>query len=247
MPILFWVILSTFLVSLISLIGVFTLSLRDQTLKKVVGFLVDLSIGVLMAAAFLDLIPDAIERFGLKGIFLYVLVGFFTFFLIEKLFRWRHCHEEDCPVHTFAYVNLLGETVHNFTDGLIIGASFIVDFHLGVATVLAVVSHEIPHEIGDFGILVYAGFKKTKALFFNFLTALSAIIGGIVGYYISTYTGAAANFLLPFAAGGFLYIAASDLIPEVIEERNIKKSLLSFTIAVLGILLIYVLKSLVPE
>lgn len=247
MSILFWVLISTFLVSLLSLIGVFTLILKDELLKKVVSFLVNLSIGVLMGVAFLDLIPEAVKKIGAKNIFLYVLIGFFLFFLIEKLLHWRHCHEEHCPVHTFAYINLLGDAVHNLTDGLIIGASFVVSFHLGVAAVLAVVFHEIPHEIGDFGVLIYAGFKKTKALFFNFITALAAIFGGILGFYLSSYINNFLVFLLPFAAGGFIYIAASDLIPEARKEHNIKKSLLSFIIAVIGILLIYFMKIIMPE
>ncbi|MFA5877854.1 MAG: ZIP family metal transporter [Candidatus Staskawiczbacteria bacterium] len=247
MPILLLVLASTLLVSLLSLIGAFVLALKEKTLNKIVNFLVDLSVGVLMAVALLDLVPDAIEKFGPENIFLYLLTGFFLFFLIEKLLHWRHCHDEHCEVHNFAYINLLGESVHNLTDGLIIGAAFVASVPLGFATVFAVVLHEIPHEMGNFGVLIYAGFQKKKALMFNFLTGLTAVIGGAVGYYLSSYVGLTANFLLPFAAGGFIYIAASDLIPEGRKERNIKKSVAGFAIAVIGVLIIYSIKIYFPE
>lgn len=247
MFILIPILIFTFLVSLLSLLAAFSLLLKDKILNKVVNFLVDLSIGVLLAVAFLDLIPDAIDKFGFKNIFLYVLAGFFLFFLIEKLLHWRHCHDDSCPIHTFAYINLLGESVHNFTDGLIIAASFVINYNLGIATVLAVILHEIPHEIGNFGVLIYAGFKKTKALYFNFLTGLAAVLGGLLGFYLSSLAGITANFLLPFAAGGFIYIAASDLIPEGRKERNVKKSIAGFVISIIGVLLVYFVKIIFPE
>jgi len=244
---LFWVLTSTILVSLVSLVGIFFLAFRDAFLKKIITFLVSLSIGVLIGVAFLDLIPESEEKFGAKNLFLFVLIGFFLFFLIEKILHWRHCHEEECPVHTFAYINLLGDAVHNLTDGLIIGASFFVDFNLGLMTVLAVVMHEIPHEIGELGVLIYAGFKKTRALLFNFLTGLTAVFGGVAGFFLSGYINNFVAFLLPFAAGGFIYIAASDLIPEVREEKDIKKSFLNFFIAVLGVSVIYLIKNISSE
>lgn len=245
---IFLVILSTVLVSLLSLIGVFTLSLKDYILNKIVKILVNLSIGVLLGVAFLDLIPESAKKYGINNnIFLYVIIGFFLFFLIEKLFHWRHCHEGDCPVHSFAYINLLGDAVHNFTDGMIIGASFVSGFGLGFASVLAVIFHEIPHEIGNFGVLIFAGFKKTRALFFNFITALTAVLGGIIGVYLSSHISNFISFLLPFAAGGFIYIAASDLIPATKEEENLRKSLLNFLIALIGFLLIFFLIKIMPE
>ena len=247
MPILFWVIASNILVSLVSLIGVFFLSFSDKAIRIIVSFLVDLSIGVLLAVAFLNLVPEAISKSPGESVFFYVLTGFFLFFLIERILRWRHCHESDCPIHTFAYINLLGDAVHNFTDGLLIGASFVADFNLGIATVVAVVFHEIPHEIGELGVLIYAGFKKSKALTFNFLTALTAILGGVVGFFLSSLINNFLVFLISFAAGGFIYIAASDLIPEVRKERAVGKSLLSFAVAVLGIFLVYFMKTVMPE
>lgn len=239
---IFLVLISTIIVSLISLIGILVISLRDELLKKIVDFLVFLSVGVLLGVAFLDLIPEALEEFDNDNIFLFVLVGFFLFFAIERILQWRHCHKAECPVHSFGYVNLFGDAVHNLTDGLIIGASFAVSIPLGVASVIAVIFHEIPHEIGEFGVLLYAGFTKTKALFFNFLSALTAILGGVIGFYLSSYTDNFTLFLLPFAAGGFIYIAASDLIPEI--QKDHKKPLISFSIPVLGVLLVYLAKML---
>lgn len=239
-----WVLISTIFVSLISLIGVFTLGFNEKVLKRIVNFLVSLSIGVLIGVAFLDLIPEATAKGKKEDIFLYVLIGFFLFFLIEKILGWRHCHEEECPIHSFAYINLFGDAVHNLTDGLIIGASFFTDFNLGVVTVFAVIMHEIPHEIGNFGVLLYAGFKKAKALLFNFITALTAIAGGIFGYFISSHVDNFTIFLLPFAAGGFIYIAASDLIPEVRKRDKGRGSFSSFIVAALGVLIIYLIKNI---
>jgi len=229
------------------LIWVFVLAFREDFLKKIINFLVSLSIGVLLGVAFLDLIPESVEKSGGEKAFIYILIGFFLFFFIEKILHWRHCHEEHCPVHAFAYMNLIGDAVHNFTDGLIIGASFVVDFRLGIATTFAVALHEIPQEIGDLGVLIYAGFKRSKALFFNFITALTAVAGGVLGFYISSFTDNFTQFLLPFAAGGFIYIAASDLIPESKKERNIKKSVLNFIVAAFGVLLIYLVRIIAKE
>ncbi|MBL7159805.1 ZIP family metal transporter [Candidatus Microgenomates bacterium] len=238
---LFLIILANFLISLLSLLGLFTLSLKEKLFEKILFTLIALSAGALMGGAFLHLIPEAIEEFNDPQIFLYVLVGFVLFFLMEKLLHWRHCHEGKCPEHTFAYMNLLGDVVHNFIDGLTIAASFIVNPSLGFVTALAVALHEIPQEIGDFGVLIYGGFSKKKALILNFSIALTAILGGIFGFFLSN-TINLNRFLLPFAAGGFIYIASSDLIPEIKKETDRKKSFLSFTIFILGILLMYLLR-----
>lgn len=245
MSTLLWIIISTFLVSIIAFIGVFSLAIKEKLLERILLILVTLSAGALMGGAFLHLIPEAAE-FS-KNIFLYVLVGFTAFFFIEKVLHWRHCHKEKCPVHSFAYMNLFGDAVHNFIDGLIIAASFIADIHLGIITTIAVAFHEIPQEIGDFGVLVYGGFKRMRALFLNFITALTAIFGGIVGYFMSSYIDHSVTFLLPFAAGGFIYIAASDLIPEI-RQGTIKvslwRTLTIFGIFIIGIALMYSLKFL---
>lgn len=236
------IIAATLLVSIISVIGIITLILKKKLLDEILLILVSLSAGALMGGAFLHLIPEALEKFESFNLFLYVLIGFGLFFFIEKVLYWRHCHKGKCPVHTFAYMNLLGDGVHNFIDGLIIAASFIVAIPLGLVTTLAVALHEIPQEIGDFGVLVYGGFDKFKALSLNFITALTAIVGGIVGYFLSTYIEASTAFLIPFAAGGFIYIAASDLVPEIRKEMKFEKYITSFIVFVIGILVMYAVK-----
>jgi len=244
MNILIWIILATIVVSLLALVGIITLAFKERFLKKILLFLIALSAGALMGGAFLHLIPESLEQISTEGTVISLLAGFILFFIIEKVLHWRHCHEGKCPIHTFAYTNLIGDTLHNFLDGLIIAAGFIVDIRLGIITTLAIIMHEIPQEIGDFGVLVYAGFSKFRALALNFLTALTAVFGGIVGYFLSSYVENITMFLVPLAAGGFIYIAASDLIPEIRKETNLKKSLLSFGIFILGIIIMYALKFL---
>ncbi|MFH1234059.1 MAG: ZIP family metal transporter [Candidatus Diapherotrites archaeon] len=242
MDALIWILLSTFMVSLISFLGILTLIINDRHLEKIVMALVALSAGALMGGAFLHLIPEAVEKFSDYNIFIYILVGFVVFFFIEKILHWRHCHLKKCPIHTFAYMNLFGDAVHNFIDGMIIAASFCIDIPLGIATTLAVAIHEIPQEIGDFGVLIYGGFSKFKALFWNFICALTAVFGGVFGYFLSGHMESSTIFLLPFAAGGFIYIAASDLIPEIRKETNLIKSLITFGTFILGIGLMLAVK-----
>jgi len=164
--------------------------------------------------------------------------------LIEKVFHWRHCHEPECPVHTFGYMNLVGDSIHNFIDGLIIAAAFLTDIPLGISTTIAIAMHEIPQEMGDFGVLIYSGFEKNKALLLNFLVALTVILGAVLGYFLAAGVGPLKMYLLAFAAGGFLYISASDLIPEIRKEQSIRKSLISFGYFILGIGLMYWLKNI---
>jgi len=244
--ILFWIVLSTFLVSLIALISIIAFLIKEEILEKVIFFLISLSIGALMATAFFHLIPEALEleKENKEKVFLIVIVGFLMFFIVEKIFHWRHCHEKECPIHSFAYINLLGDIIHNFIDGLIIAAAFLENFPLGVITTFAVIIHEIPHELGNFGVLVYGGFKKSRAIILNFATAIFAILGGIIGFYLYHLTENFISFLIPFSAGGFIYIAASDLIPETRKETNPKKILLNFIILGIGIIIIYGLKFL---
>lgn len=240
---LLWILLTTFIVSLISFIGVAALVLSEKLLKKILLALVGFAAGALIGGAFLHLLPETIGSgvASLENIFMTVIIGFMMFFVLEKLL-WRHCHEKACPIHVFAYLNLFGDGVHNFIDGLVMAASFIISVPLGLITTLAIAAHEIPQEIGDFGVLVYGGLKPRKALFLNFVTALTAVAGGIAGYYLYPYLGGAMIYLLPFAAGGFLYIAASDLVPELHKETNTVKTVMSFASFLAGIILMWGVK-----
>jgi len=236
---------SVFIVSLMSLIGVFTIGLNREFLSKIVLYLVSFSAGSLFGGAFLHLLPEAVKEFGFgTEISLYLLSGIAVFFIIEKTIHWHHCHNfpaGKCELKSFGYMNLIGDGIHNFIDGMIIAGSFIASTSLGIATTLAVIFHEIPQEIGDFGVLIHSGFTRKKALTMNFLSALTALLGAIAVVLVSSLTENILVFLLPFAAGNFIYIAGSDLIPELHKEYELKKSiglLLSF---VAGIILMWLL------
>ena len=247
---LLYIIGSTFLISLIAFVGVLTLFLKEKLLDKLLLVLVSLSAGALIGGAFLHLLPEAILKVGadadaLLNIFLYLLLGFCIFFILEQFIRWHHhhgCHGEECNIKPFSYLILISDGVHNFIDGLIIAGSFVINPSVGIVTTVAVALHEIPQELGDFGVLVYGGFDKTKALFLNFISALTAILGGIAGYFLSAWVEGSAVYLLSFAAGNFIYIASSDLIPEIKHKENLKKSLLHFAVFLIGIGLMLLMK-----
>ena len=210
----------------------------DQVLILLVGF----AAGGLIGGAFLHLLPEAVEQSKGEVVFFFALIGFSVFFLMERYLYWRHCHEGVCDIHTFTYLNLIGDGVHNFTDGLIIAASFVADFKLGMVTTLAVILHEVPQEIGDFGILVYGGFSKYRALFFNFICALAAILGAVIGYVLSGITENISTFLISFTAGGFIYIAASDLLPELHKQKDVKRANFAFLTFMLGLIFMALFK-----
>lgn len=239
-----WAIGASVVVSLISLVGIFTFLFNDKLLNKLLILLIGFSAGGLIGGAFLHLLPEALEHDGSINTYIYLILGFIMFFVLERYFLWRHCHNGICDVHPFSYLNLIGDGIHNFFDGLIIGSSFLVDIKFGVITTATIVFHEIPQEIGDFGVLVYGGFGKYKALFFNLLSALTAIVGAVIGFYFGENIANFSSIMLPFAAGGFIYIASCDLIPEIHKQSDIKKSSLSMLFFILGILFIYIIKQI---
>ena len=229
---------SVIVISGISLMGVLVLWLKDQQLKKILLYVVSFSAGGLFGAVFFHLIPEAVEESGFgMSTSLLILSGILFSFVIEKFLQWRHCHiptSGEHP-HSFAYMNLLGDAVHNLLDGLIVGGSYLASIPLGVSTTFAVIFHEIPQEIGDFGVLIHGGFTKKKAVWFNFLTALTAIVGAVIALVVGTVVEGFIPLLIPFAAGNFIYIAGSDLIPELRKDKpNFKKSALQITFITLG-------------
>jgi len=239
-----YTLLSVFIVSLISLIGVFTFAISAEKIKKLLIYFVSFAAGSLLGDAFIHLIPEAFESVENKILLSSsILAGILAFFVMEKFLHWRHCHEVACAdhPHPFSYVLLAGDALHNFIDGLVIAASYLVSIPVGIATTLAVVFHEIPQEIGDFGSLIYGGFKKSKALLFNFLTALTAIAGALIVLVLQISGGQLTKFLIPFAAGGFIYVASADLIPELHKNTNPRISAVQFASFVLGIALMYLL------
>jgi len=236
-------IISVLIVSLISFSGALTLAIKKEKLKDLLIYFVSFSAGALLGDVFIHLLPEVVEEYNhsISLIFIYVLVGILTSFILEKIICWRHCHLPITKnhIHNFAWMNLWGDFFHNFIDGLTIAASYLLNTGAGIATTLAVAFHEIPQEIGDFGVLLHGGFKVKKALFLNFLTALSAVLGAIVILLLNNKIELLALFLVPFAAGNFIYIASSDLIPELHKETEIKKGLIQTITFLLGVLVMY--------
>jgi len=232
-------LVSVFIVSLISLIGVFSLSIKQDKLKKVLIYLVAFSAGALFGGAFLHLLPELVEEGFNLNISYLILSGIVLFFVLEKLVLWNHCHMPitKTHVHSFAVMNLVGDGFHNFLDGLIIGVSYLISIPVGVATTMAILLHEIPQEIGDFGVLIHGGFSRGKALFVNFLSALVAVFGTVVSLILGGYVSNIQRILIPIAIGGFIYIAGSDLIPELHKHTLRKESILQLLAFVLGIVL----------
>lgn len=238
-------LISVFIVSVISLVGIFTLIINKNKLNKILLYLVSFSAGALFGGAFLHLLPEAAEEHGLTTqIALYLILGILIFFILEKFIHWRHCHIPTSKKHSHpvAVMNIVGDGLHNLIDGMVIAGSYLASPALGIATTIAVVLHEIPQEIGDFGVLLHAGWSKLKALFFNFLSALMAVIGAIISLMIGTNIEGYLLFLLPLTAGGFIYIAGSDLIPELHKESSASKSFIQFAFIVLGVLVMASLK-----
>lgn len=244
---LIYTLLSVIGISLVSFAGVFTLSWRKKAVHSVLSLLVALAAGTMIGTTFLHLLPEAAESLEPEKLFGAVLISFLIFFSIERFLHWRHCHEDDCEVHTYGYMNLLGDGVHNFLDGVIIAAAYGAGFEIGVATTVAVILHEIPQEIGDFGVLLKAGYSEKKALFMNFVSALAAVLGGVVGYVLASQSEVFVQFLTPFAAGSFLYIAGTDLLPQLQNEKSKQKSALSMFVFLGGVLLMFMLQLLVHE
>lgn len=232
-------ILAVALVSLISVIGIFALTLRENYLRTGVFVLVSLSVGALLGDAFIHLIPEALEEAESPlYVSLAIIGGVLFFFVIEKFFHWHH-HQglpEEPGIHPVGKMILVSDSVHNFIDGLIIGASFLVSTEVGIATTIAVILHEIPQEIGDFGVLLHAGYSRAKALWYNFLSALTAVAGAILALALGTSSAALAAWLIPLAAGGFIYIALSDLIPELHKEKSLRHSAVQFLWIIVGVL-----------
>ncbi|PLX28346.1 ZIP family metal transporter [Candidatus Parcubacteria bacterium] len=232
---------SVFLISIVSLISIIALGIKEHILKKILLYLVSFSTGALFGGAFFHLLPEIIGEVGFTfQVSTYIIVGILFSFIVEKFIHWRHCHHPEHihqKIHSFAYMNLFGDAVHNFIDGMIIAASYLVSIPVGIATTFAVILHEIPQEIGDFGVLLHGGMKKKKAILFNFLTALTAVLGAILVLVIGSSSEHITYFLIPFAAGGFIYIAGSDLIPELHKEKDSKKSFGQLLALILGIAL----------
>lgn len=233
-------LLSILAVSCVSMVGILTFSFTLEKIRNALFLLVSFAAGALLGDVFLHLLPEITKSTG--GIThaqsLYILGGIALFFVVEKIIHWRHCHQpagDASHIHPFAITNLIGDGLHNFIDGIIIGASYMVSIPLGLATTLAVIFHEIPQEISDFGVLIQGGFTKTQALVVNFISALTAVLGAILALSLGIF---ADTFVLPmmaFTVGIFIYIAGADLIPELHKELKVQKSIAQFFAFLAGI------------
>ncbi len=239
-------IFAALIVSLLSLVGISLLILKKEKLEKILFFLVSFSAGSLLGGAFFHLLAESLEKSSSFTVFKYAFIGFSVFFILEKILHWHHCHnrnENSCGnKKILGLQNLIGDGVHNFIDGLIIVSAFAVNPGLGVAVTISVALHELPQELSDFGVLLYSGFSRGKALFYNLFSALFAVLGALMGYFFIQQSQELILFLIPFAAGGFIYIAASDLIPEINKEKSLRKSLLSFAFFILAVLMMIALR-----
>lgn len=235
---------SVFVVSLTSLVGIVTFSLGLGRLKRLLLVLVSLSVGTLFGSTFFHLIPEAFEKQGFgPEVPLWILGGLLLFFVLEKFIHWRHCHvpaSSDHP-HPVVFMNLVGDGLHNFIDGVLIGAAFLVDVPTGITTSVAVLVHEIPQEIGDFGTLVWGGLPVRKALMFNFASALFALLGAVLVLILGPQVAGVEAQILPLTAGGFIYIAGSDLIPELRKTPGARDSATQLAAILAGLALIYLL------
>jgi len=241
-----WIVGSSLLMSAIALVGSVTLVLRESTLRLLLLPLVALAAGSLLGGAFFHMIPATVDTLGNRlSVYVWIVVGFGTFFILEQFLQWHHCHrtpsehaEHKTPL---GYLVLIADGLHNFICGLAVAGSFLIDIRLGLTTWIATAAHEIPQELGDFGVLVHSGWKARTALLFNVLSALTFLVGGVVAYVLSQ--GLDVTFLVPFAAGNFIYIAAADLVPEVNRQASARTGLAHLGAFVGGLSFLLVIKA----
>ena len=246
---LLYIVAATFVGGLLSVLV--AASLMVGVLTRVVHHLVSLSAGVLLATALLDVLPEAFESSASpQSLFLTLLIGLLFFFLLEKaeLYRHSHHHEGDEHHHLHGFDQqqagrggwsvILGDSIHNFCDGIIIAAAFLADTRLGVVTSLAIIAHEIPQEVGDYIVLLNAGFSRGRALFFNGVSALAAVVGGVIGYFIVGPWESLFPYLLVVASSSFIYVAVADLIPQLQQRLSLKQTLAQLAWLGAGLLIV---------
>lgn len=235
------ILASVTIVSLVSLIGILFVGMSESSMRRLTIALLGFATGALIGGALLHMLPEATEDSGPLA-FQYTALGILSFFVMEKFLYWRHCHDGVCPIHSFVYLNLLGDGLHNLIDGMIIAASFLYSYELGMTATLAVILHEIPQELGDFGVLIYGGLNKRRALMLNFVSAVTAVLGSLIAYYAAFYIQEAIFKLIPFAAGGFLYIASTDLMPELHKRTSPRDSFMQLFMIIAGLSVMLSLK-----
>jgi zinc and cadmium transporter len=237
----FWILGSGLLMSAIALVGSVTLVLREQTLQRILLPLVAFAAGSLLGGALFHMLPLALAQIESPGpVFLTAAAGFVVFLALEQFMHWHHCHRDLMDhVEPSTYLILIADGLHNFLGGLAVGGVFLVDVQLGIMAWLAAAMHEVPQELGDFGVLMHGGWKKASALWFNLISGLTFLLGGLVVYFASIRFQINTDYLIAFGAGNFLYIGASDLIPQINKEETLANNLLHFAALVAGLALLY--------
>ncbi|MFP3949503.1 MAG: ZIP family metal transporter [Candidatus Micrarchaeia archaeon] len=237
---MFWWILGTAVIdALLGFVGVFSLWFSKKDLNKLIHILVAFAAGSLLGGAFFHLLPESLVEIDAGSTMLLCLAGFVLFMIVESYFHWHRCKE--CKIHPFSYVMVIGDGIHNFLGGIILAASFLVSIPLGIATTIAIIAHELPQQLGIFGVLVSGGFERNKAILYSFAAQSTVVLGAIVGYFLSGITEGFVPLLVPFAAGNFIYIAASDLIPEMHKSEGWRK-MMSILIFGIGLAFMYLIK-----
>lgn len=256
MSVLAWIITASIFGGTLSVIGaaLFTLNSRPH----LIGSLVSYAIGALLGAVFLDILPEAIRLSpNTTTVSATVLGGILLFFVLEKLVLWRHCHHDHCEVHEAHEVKhdhgrsgmmiMVGDTFHNFVDGIIIAAAFLTDIHLGIVTSLAIIAHEIPQEIGDFAILLHSGYSKLRAFQVNLISSFATVVGGVLGYFTLQTMQSWTPVLLALAAASMIYVAVADLIPGLHKRTQLRDTIQQVVLIVLGVGTVVLMNILVAE
>lgn len=250
-----WILAASMAETIVALIGQVAVFIFSDRIKKYIQYFISFAVGTMLAVVFLNLLPEALEITPAKQLFAYVLAGFLFFFVLTRILLWYHCHTGECPIHyeqkrSGAKI-LLGDAVHNFIDGVIITVAFLADINLGIITAIAVLIHEAPMEMSDFFILLHAGYTRKKALFYNFLIALTTPLGAVLMYFFApTNLNSLIGPALGIVSGNFLYIAAVDLIPELHGHKGAHtttNTILQFFFILLGIFAIYSIGAIFPE
>lgn len=243
-------ILAVGAVSLVSLIGIATLSLKQELLRRCVFVLIAIAAGALLGDAFIHLIPDAFAEADPLLVSFLILSGILAFFILEKFLHWHHSHGEEefapdhAQVHPVGHLVIVSDAVHNLIDGLAIGVAFMVSTEAGIATAIAILLHELPQEIGDFGLLLHAGYSRMRALLVNFLSALTAFAGLALAFVLGDLNEAFVPLIAAFAAGNFIYIAMSDIVPQLQKTKRLRNSVIQIIALVLGLVAMFGLLSL---
>ena len=238
MTTLAWIIIAGLAMSSLALVGAVAITLPERTLARIVLPAVGLAAGSLLGGAFFHMLPEAVDALG-NGLLVYVCVvaGFLVFFALEQFLHWHHCHRSPQSAHRpLGHLILLADGLHNLIGGLAVGGAFVVDTRIGIVTWVVAAVHEVPQEFGDFGILIHSGWPRKSALAWNFASALTFLVGALVAYFISGEIDV--GYLLPFAAGNFIYIAAADLLPEIAREARARDKLETSGTFVVGLLIL---------